>query len=111
MPADDINPAAISIANAKSPPPIPKAQPIQMLRGRPAALEWVVPFVSVMVLAGFFCTMALLMLSNSISAMGEAKDVLFVLLGVLGAAFVQVVNYWLGSSKGSADQTSVLLQR
>jgi hypothetical protein len=111
MPADDINPAALSVATAKSPPPIPKAPTISMMRGRPVALDWVVPLVSVMVLAGFFGTMALLLMSNSIGALGDAKDVLFVLLGVLGAAFIQVVNYWLGSSKGSADQTSVLLQR
>ena len=26
----------------------------------------------------------------------------------LGAAFTQVVNYWLGSSKGSSDKTDLL---
>lgn len=36
------------------------------------------------------------------------QNVLFTLLGALGAAFTQVVNYWLGSSKGSADKTTFL---
>jgi hypothetical protein len=36
------------------------------------------------------------------------QNVLFTLLGALGAAFAQVVNYWLGSSKGSADKTTFL---
>ena len=36
------------------------------------------------------------------------QNVLFTLLGALGAAFTQVVNYWLGSSKGSSDKTDLL---
>lgn len=36
------------------------------------------------------------------------QNVLFTLLGALGAAFTQVVNFWLGSSKGSSDKTALL---
>ena len=36
------------------------------------------------------------------------QNVLFTLLGALGAAFTQVVNFWLGSSKGSSDKTDLL---
>jgi hypothetical protein len=36
------------------------------------------------------------------------QNVLFTLLGALGAAFTQVVNFWLGSSKGSSDKTDFL---
>jgi len=37
------------------------------------------------------------------------QNVLFTLLGALGAAFTQVVNFWLGSSKGSSDKTDLLV--
>jgi type IV secretory pathway VirB10-like protein len=36
------------------------------------------------------------------------QNVLFTLLGALSAAFTQVVNFWLGSSKGSSDKTALL---
>jgi hypothetical protein len=36
------------------------------------------------------------------------QNVLFTLLGALGAAFTQVVNFWLGSSKGSSDKTALI---
>lgn len=36
------------------------------------------------------------------------QNVLFTLLGALGAAFTQVMNFWLGSSKGSSDKTDLL---
>lgn len=36
------------------------------------------------------------------------QNVLFTFLGALGAAFTQVMNYWLGSSKGSSDKTDFM---
>ena len=39
---------------------------------------------------------------------GGLQNVLFTLLGAVGAAFTQVVNYWLGSSKGSSDKTDFM---
>jgi hypothetical protein len=74
------------------------------------AYMWVGPLISFLVLAGFFVMLYTLLNMNA-DALGKIKDVqnvLFTLLGALGAAFTQVVNYWLGSSKGSADKTTLL---
>jgi hypothetical protein len=42
------------------------------------------------------------------TATNSLQNVLFTLLAALGAAFTQVVNFWLGSSKGSSDKTDLL---
>ena len=36
------------------------------------------------------------------------KDMLLIMLGILGAKFSDVVSYFYGSSKGSADKTKML---
>jgi hypothetical protein len=46
--------------------------------------------------------------SSANSSPGGLQNVLFTLLGALGAAFTQVVNFWLGSSKGSSDKTALI---
>jgi len=46
--------------------------------------------------------------SSANSSPSGLQNVLFTLLGALGAAFTQVVNFWLGSSKGSSDKTALL---
>lgn len=46
--------------------------------------------------------------SSANSNSGGLQNVLFTLLGALGAAFTQVVNFWLGSSKGSSDKTALI---
>ena len=38
----------------------------------------------------------------------DAKDVLITLLGVLTAAQATIMNYYFGSSKGSADKTALM---
>jgi hypothetical protein len=39
----------------------------------------------------------------------ENKDVVNFVLGVVvGTAFVSVINYWVGSSKGSADKNEII---
>lgn len=38
----------------------------------------------------------------------ENKDMFNLLLGALIAAFTAVVQYWFGSSKGSADKTEIM---
>jgi hypothetical protein len=42
------------------------------------------------------------------SSPNGVQNVLFTLLGALGAAFTQVVNFWMGSSKGSSDKTALI---
>ena len=46
--------------------------------------------------------------SSANSSPSGVQNVLFTLLGALGAAFTQVVNFWLGSSKGSSDKTALI---
>jgi hypothetical protein len=46
--------------------------------------------------------------SSANSSPNSLQNVLFTLLGALGAAFTQVVNFWLGSSKGSSDKTALI---
>jgi len=74
------------------------------------AYMWVGPALSFAVLAGFFVMLwSLLHIdATTMAKLGNVENVLFTLLGALGAAFTQVINYWLGSSKGSADKTSML---
>lgn len=74
------------------------------------AYMWVGPTISFAVIIGFFFMLYTLLNPGSTTwtNIGDVKDVLFTLLGALGAAFTQVVNYWLGSSKGSADKTNLL---
>jgi uncharacterized membrane protein len=43
-----------------------------------------------------------------IAAPIENKDALLILLGVIAASFNNVVGYFFGSSKGSADKTEML---
>jgi len=43
-----------------------------------------------------------------IAAPVENKDALLILLGVIAASFNNVVGYFFGSSKGSADKTELM---
>lgn len=38
------------------------------------------------------------------------RDLVFLLVGTMTAAFTQVVNFRLGSSKGSSEKTNLLFQ-
>jgi hypothetical protein len=40
-----------------------------------------------------------------------AREPLLILIGALAAAFGAVVQYWFGSSAGSADKTQAMAQR
>jgi hypothetical protein len=54
---------------------------------------------------GFFLAIYLVI----VWAIPEAnKDASMLLLGVLGAKFSDVVSYFFGSSKGSADKTAIM---
>ncbi|MEJ0017117.1 MAG: hypothetical protein WDN25_11240 [Acetobacteraceae bacterium] len=85
--------------------PAPVAAPIV-----PKAYMWVSPSISGAILLGFFVMLGVLMTRDAaaVEKLGGLQNVLFTLLGALAAAFTQVVNYWLGSSKGSADKTDLL---
>jgi len=54
---------------------------------------------------GFF---AVLVVAFKIEMPTGNKDILLILLGVLGAKFGDVVAYFFGSSKGSADKSELM---
>lgn len=68
--------------------------------------DWGRVLVSVIVTVGF---MGILVLVITTKTQGNAPtEVMLVMLGALGAAFGQVVSYWVGSSSGSAQKDTVL---
>jgi len=64
--------------------------------------------LSVMVTFGFFGILAGMM-TGSLSTV--ANEPMLIMLGALGAAWGSVINYWFGSSSGSADKSKLLATR
>jgi hypothetical protein len=91
----------------------PEAQPEFRMVELTSSYRWAAPAISLVVLFGFFAILYALLShgSDSVEKMGDFKYVVFTLLGILGAAFTQVLSYWLGSSKGSSDKTGLLVSR
>lgn len=68
--------------------------------------DWGRVLVSLIVTIGF---MAILVLVITTKTQGNAPtEVMLVMLGALGAAFGQVVSYWVGSSSGSAQKDTAI---
>jgi len=98
-------PAAAGRAPAADAPPPPTITEIQSQ----LAYMWVGPVISGAVIIGFFAMLYFLLThAATLSNVSNVENVLFTLLGALGAAFTQVINYWLGSSKGSADKNLLI---
>jgi hypothetical protein len=78
-----------------------------------SSIAWGAPVVSVVVTAGFFAILALLMVfGQSITARaGETvTQILTISVGTLATGFATVVNFWLGSSQGSRSKDAASLQ-
>lgn len=68
--------------------------------------DWGRVLVSVIVVSGF---MGILVLVISTKTQGNAPpEVMLVMLGALGAAFGQVVSFWVGSSSSSATKDATI---
>lgn len=68
--------------------------------------DWGRVLVSLIVTIGF---MGVLILVITTKTQGNAPpEVMLVMLGALGAAFGQVVSYWVGSSSGSSAKDAAL---
>lgn len=68
--------------------------------------DWNVPrFLVVTTTLGFF-TLIVLLYFKAFPA--ESKDILNVMLGVVGSAWTGIVGYYFGSSQGSARKTDML---
>lgn len=62
-------------------------------------------FLAVLICAMFIAVIAALFLYEPPD---KAREPLLILVGSLGAAFGAVVNYWFGSSSGSAHKSELL---
>ena len=79
-----------------------RKQTVELARvGSPIAYGPVL--ISGIVIAGFFTVLGI-MLSGSVA---ESR-ILDTMLGLLGAAFMSVINYWVGSSSGSAAKSNTI---
>jgi len=67
--------------------------------------DWTPKVLAYGVTLGFFAVL-LLMFMHSIPDTGH--DVLLVLVGSLGSAWIAIMNYYFGSSSGSAAKTQIL---
>lgn len=67
--------------------------------------EVMMHIIAVFVVIGLFSDVYLLS-TKPIPEMNE--KVLYMILGVLGASFTQVINWYFGSSSGSKDKTEIL---
>ncbi len=72
-------------------------------------MAWAAPALSVVIVLGFFGSIAGLLFAPVVIN-PNTSAMLNVLIGGLGAAFIAVTNYWLGSSAGSARKTELLAQ-
>ena len=81
-----------------------RAQTVDLARAGSAAV-WGAPVVSVVVLITFAAAMTL---SITRAMPPGSESVLNTLLGMLGAGFTAVVQFWLGSSAGSAQKNALL---
>lgn len=77
-------------------------------RAREIAVRDKIPAIlAIAVTAGFFGLLALLIF-HAVPA--ESREVLSVMTGALGTAWVSIVGYYFGSSSGSAAKTQLLAQ-
>lgn len=64
--------------------------------------------IAFLVLGGFFAAIWLAMTRDVSAGM---RDALLILIGSLGAAFGAVINYYFGSSSGSAEKNKLLVDK
>jgi hypothetical protein len=70
-----------------------------------AVKDWTPRLLAAGVTLGFFTILGFLLLRSVPSA---SKDVLDIMLGSLGTAWVSIVAYYFGSSAGSSEKTKLL---
>lgn len=66
--------------------------------------------IAILLVLGFFAVLSILIYAAFVKVTldGTLKDVLLVLLGTLGTLVTAVVNYYFGSSQGSAAKDQLL---
>ena len=66
---------------------------------------WSAPIISLVVSAGFFAMLYVVIMEPIPEGSRETATIL---LGTLAAGFTQVLNFWLGSSVGSMRKTDIM---
>lgn len=79
-----------------------RAQTVDLAKAG-SSIAWSAPVISLVIVIGFLGLVAALLFKTV-----PDSQVVMVLFGALAQSFGQVCNYWLGSSKGSADKTDAL---
>lgn len=69
-------------------------------------IAWVAPTVSFLVMIGFYALLGILIIFFNNKDISQ-NQLINICIGALVAAFSTVVNFWLGSSKGSQDKDQV----
>ncbi len=69
--------------------------------------SWVPATLSVIITLGFL-SMLTGMMTGALKA--EDNQAMLLMLGALGVAFGQVINFWLGSTASSAEKTRIIAQ-
>ena len=69
--------------------------------------DWHIYFIAWTVIAGFLSLCVILMFEDIPK---ESSNVLYILLGGLSAGFSQVLSYFFGSSKSSAEKNEFLIK-
>ena len=72
--------------------------------------HWPQIVLSIFVVAGFFTVLFLLLSQTFPADMSWMRDALLIMLGTLGTAFTQVLNFWFGSTSGGQAKTNSLTQ-
>ena len=70
-------------------------------------IAWVAPSVSFLVMIGFYVLLGFLIYLMRNNDPFKDNQLINICIGALVAAFSTVVNFWLGSSKGSQDKDQV----
>jgi hypothetical protein len=70
-----------------------------------SSVSWGAPVVSVIIVLGFIGSLLILFFMHS-DLPDRVFQLLNITIGILGTTFVQVCNFWLGSSQGSAEKSS-----
>lgn len=68
-------------------------------------MNWPMYVLAGVIVIGFFVVIGLLL---AVSIPAGSKEIFLMLIGVLGAKFGDIVNYFFGSSKGSADKDRLI---
>lgn len=71
-------------------------------------VQWAPSVISLVILIGYFAVLYILFTRPFAKLDDNFKDILIFMLGALQVGVGQVINYWLGSSAGSAMKDSAL---